>query len=100
MTSSITAEEYKTKLLHFIKERRDNKSSKLGLLLENNSSVTEDYHTNPKAINLKEIKSTGETAFQRAIFNEGHSMLDFQTEDNPPVRVNWFDACYYVKNAT
>lgn len=57
------------------------KSTKIGLnslmeVLNNDENSKGDYPTTPGKPNLHKIKSTGETAYQRAIFNSKHTLLN------------------------
>ena len=90
MTSLITKEEFKEKLLEFIEGKSIQELGVLKRILEDERNCTGDYPSFPKKPELNNIKSTGERAFQRAIFNAGYSMLDFKKLSGSE-KVVWLD---------
>jgi len=91
MTSLITKEEFKQKLIHLIDHQDINNLSVLKEILEDKSNITDDYPSSPTKPSLDKIKSTGEKAFQRAIFNGKYSMLDFKRGKVSAEKVTWID---------
>jgi len=77
MTSLITKEEYKEKLNKFIDSRNDKKLKSLKEMLNNDDYYNLDHPSSPGKPNFDNIRSTGEKAFQRAIFNNGYTLLDY-----------------------
>ncbi len=90
MTSKITKEQFRANLLEFIEENSFEKIDELKKMLEDEANTTGDYPSSPGKPSLKSIKSTGEKAFQRAIFNNKYSLLDFK-RNNGYEKVDWLD---------
>lgn len=77
MNSKISKEDFKRKLIEFIGYQKNNLLDALRKRLEEDNNCSGDYLTKPGKPNLNNIKSTGETAFQRAIFNGKYSKLNY-----------------------
>lgn len=90
MTSLITKEEFRAKLLEFISISNVNELSYLRNILEDEENVLGDHPSKPSMPNFDSIKSTGEKAFQRAIFNSKKSILDYQRSAGLET-VTWLD---------
>lgn len=90
MTSLITKEEFRVKLLNFISKSNINDLSYLKDILESEEHITGDHPSKPSKPNLDRIKSTGEKAFQRAIFNGKESFLDYKKPSGLE-KVTWLD---------
>lgn len=90
MTSLITKEEFRVKLLNFISKSNINDLSYLKDILESEEHITGDHPSKPSKPNLDRIKSTGEKAFQRAIFNGKESFLDYKKLSGLE-KVTWLD---------
>jgi len=80
MTTKISKEDFKIKLIEFIASHNNNLLDALRKKLEDDINCSGDYSTKPGKPNLDNIKSTGETAFQRAIFNGEYSILNYGKE--------------------
>jgi len=91
MTSLITKEEFKEKLFHFIRVLGDSSLDELKEAITDPKNIQGNHPTTPGPANLESISSTGETAFQRGIFNCRHSLLDFKRTYNTPEKVTWLD---------
>jgi hypothetical protein len=78
--SKISKEEFKKKLIDFIASQNNNLLDKLRKKLEEDNNCSGDYPTKPGKPNLDNIASTGETAFQRGIFNGEYSILNYGKE--------------------
>jgi len=90
VTSLVTKEEYKERLLMFISYCKSVSLDNLKDMLEDASNVKGDYESNPSKPTLNNIKSTGETAFQRAIFNNKEVVIDYNgLKEND--RIKWLD---------
>lgn len=85
----MTKEDFKEKIIKKIKELKFNgeEFNTLSKCLEEDKSHT-PHQTNPKNPNLDRIKSTSETAFQRAIFNGEWAILKFNDRE---AKVHWLD---------
>lgn len=80
MASRISKEEFKKKLIDFITNQNNSSLDTLRKKLVDDDNCFKDYPTNPGKPNLDNIKSTGETAFQRGIFNGEYSILKYGKE--------------------
>jgi hypothetical protein len=91
MTYELTTVEFKEHLLKFISLYKATvpKVTELENALLDVSNCTSDHPSSPKKPNLTNIKSTGEKALQRAIFNEKYSFLDYQNGNIE--KVTWLD---------
>ncbi len=91
MTSLITKEEFKARLLEFVQLQEIKEELKpLSEVLEDKTNCTENHPSSPGKPNLNDIKSTGEKAHQRAIFNGKYSLLDYRRESGKS-KVTWLD---------
>lgn len=88
MTSLISKKEYKDKLIDFIENQKINELKYFKGVLLNDENCTCDYPSSPGKPSLENIASTGEKAFQRAIYNKEDSML--KTSCNTD-KVIWLD---------
>lgn len=88
MTSLITKEEYKKKLLNFIDNQDINELNTLKEILEDTANCLGDYPSSPGKPNLNNIKSTGEKAFQRAIINGKYTEYENKGEIE---KIIWLD---------
>jgi hypothetical protein len=89
MSNFISKEVYKRSLLNIIDEaiKLDKNVLKFKDFLLDDSNYGNNYHTNPNQMSF-DIKSTGETAFQRAIISSGKTVLNFKETSET---VNWYD---------
>lgn len=83
-------EKFKAKLLLFILNVQINELTGLKKILEDDENRTGDYPSAPGKAKVNNIKSTGEKAFQRAIFNGKETVLDYKEQGSSEV-VKWFD---------
>jgi len=90
MTSLITKDEFRTKLLGFISQCDLSDLSYLREILEDEENILGDHPSKPSMPNLNSIKSTGEKAFQRAIINGKKTLLDNQRSSGVET-VIWLD---------
>lgn len=90
MTSLITKEQFRDKLIEFIEKKNIDELNELKEILEDKKNCTEDHPFSPGNPNLNNIKSTGEKAFQRAIFNGEYSFLDYKRKTGNE-KVIWLD---------
>jgi hypothetical protein len=86
----ILEEKFKTKLLKFISNEKLGELIILKKILEDDENRTGDYPSSPGKANLNKIKSTGEKAFQRAIFNRKETILNYKELNRSDI-INWFD---------
>lgn len=81
--------EFLKKTLNYYKENKDknyNNILKIEKILLDRSKTMGEKKSRPNKPNLDKISSTGETALQRAIFNEGTSALQDAKE-----KIEWLD---------
>lgn len=85
----MTKEDFKEKIINKIKELKF-PGEKFNTLIERLEAdkLHNPHQTNPKKPNLDKIKSTTETAFQRAIFNGESAILQFKDRK---AEVHWLD---------
>ncbi len=88
MTSLISKKEYKDKLIDFVENQNLNELKYLKELLVNEKNCTSDYPSSPGKPSLENISSTGEKAFQRAIYN---NEVSFLKSSNNTDKVSWLD---------
>ena len=91
MSNLVSKEEYKKRLIEIIESaiKHDRKVVRFKDMLSDNTNFGDNYHTNPKTMSF-EIRSTGETAYQRAILKSGTALLDFK-KGNCFESVQWID---------
>ncbi|MFA5360063.1 MAG: hypothetical protein WC349_03870 [Patescibacteria group bacterium] len=86
----ILEEKFKAKLLKFISNEKLGELIVLKKILEDDKNRTGDYPSSPSMANLNNIKSTGEKAFQRAIFNRKETILNYKGLKRTDI-ITWFD---------
>jgi hypothetical protein len=86
MTSLITKEEFKNYLIDFISNSKYKELEKLKEVLVNTDNETVEYPSNPGKPSLENISATTEAAFQRAIFNEKETKLDYGKAEKEVVK--------------
>ena len=86
----ILEEKFKAKLLKFISNEKSGELIVLKKILEDDKNRTGDYPSSPGMANLNKIKSTGEKAFQRAIFNKKKTILNYKGLGRTDI-ITWFD---------
>ena len=91
MSNLVPKEEFKKRLIEIIEGAiiQDKRVIKFKNMLLDESNYGDNYHTSPKTISF-EIRSTGETAFQRAILKSEKTLLDFK-KNNGIETVHWMD---------
>ena len=60
-------------------------------ILEDEKNITGSYPSSPGKPNLDKISSTGETAFQRAIFNGRTTLAHYRRTYVAPEKITWID---------
>lgn len=88
MTSLISKSDYKKKLLDFIDKQGLKELDQLKEILLDDKNCTGDYPSSPGKPSLKNINSTGEKAFQRAIYNKESTVIESK---KGPDKVIWLD---------
>jgi len=82
--------EFKAVLLNFIANSNLHELEELKKILIDEANIIRNYPSSPGKPNLTNIKSIGETAFQRGIFNSGETLLDCKNS-NGLERIKWLD---------
>lgn len=90
MTSLITKEEFRIKLIKFIDQQDVKDLGEFKEILQDKKFCTEVHPSSPKKPNLDNIAATGERAYQRGIVNEKFTLLD-DKKDTPLEKVTWLD---------
>ena len=90
MTSLISKEEFKEKLIEFIKSQNIDELNNLKKIISNKENCTGDYPSSPGKPSLENISSTGEKAFQRAIINGKYSLLK-PGKNKDADKITWLD---------
>ncbi|QNJ97047.1 hypothetical protein [Constantimarinum furrinae] len=88
MVLKLTVEDFKKYLLDFIEKSEIKEMDRLKLRLSDLGNEKNDYKSMPRKVSLGNIRSKGETAFQRGIFNSQNTLLDY---GNTLKEVNWLD---------
>jgi hypothetical protein len=86
----IPQKDFKKILLEELNDRRlkGKKFQELRSLIADDKNLGDDHPTNPRTPSLDGISSTGEGAFQRAIFSGGWSILRFHNQER---MIQWLD---------
>jgi hypothetical protein len=91
MSNLVPKEEFKKRLIEIIEGAiiQDKKVIKFKNMLSDSSNYGDNHPTKPGPMSF-EIRSTGETAFQRAILKSEKTLLDFK-KNNDFETVHWMD---------